>query len=936
MVRTGSVVNVADAYNDTRFDPIMDMRTGYKTKQMLCAPVFSDTGTVSAVLQLINTNDNRTFTESDETLLSYLAEEITKLVRADQHQRTNSPLTFVTEIKDPVRFKICSVIFPQSHNHLKCAVQVFHGDVQFGKTKTTPLFQSTPFSNPVASVEKIVSDSTENMISVRYCAFDFWVDFGDLDLKYSDLPFSARIILNFVSKNNHQVGWTAFTLFDFDQMLKTGRFVLKLVAGECGSPIGSVPPEVNKEKVIDPKNVVSDSAVVIELQGFENNVFYRCCESRRGDIPIHFDESVPILDEVNDEESLETFKMQLEPRVREHFEKLLSDPITKMHSDDKQILWNLRKALRFHPSVLPKFLLAVDWFDPEAVAEAYKLLYTWEIPSHIEALQLLDGRHPDPKVRSYAVRILGGLTDEELSDFMLQLTQLLMFEPHHDNSLSRFLLRRAIASPSTVGQRLFWMLRADFNISKGAGSERSEIILNVLMSKLGRGRISIGYQIVFTQQLENVAAKVSQLPSREEKIQLMREMLADIELPATFQLPISSQESFKGILLSKCDVLETDHHGSVVLQLAFQYADSAKRRIPYFVKFTHGRDIKQNQLSLQLIAVMGRIWTQAGLDLSMTHYACMSTSTTAGIIEHVENSSSLTTIEKFFSVCELSDKENDEILERWLLLRNLDHLGSRKVDRLMLDRDGNMRPIRRNALSGPSSLTLQKRSGEISTDFAEEDCLVYKNLEECRVVEKRAGNAYLVELSKGDIVEASGTELSFLEDSRAQTRYAPAYGGIDIARERFMRSCAAYTVALYVLGISDRPKTDMMLKDSGELFHVNFETFGIPKSVFGVGRGPSSVIFPPSFVHILGGVGSPLFNQFLDLSVQAFLILRQNSNLMISMFSLMVGAGFSELIEIEDIGYLRENLMLRMTEEAAVEKFRDLIQSKVVEKGIFF
>jgi hypothetical protein len=67
-------------------------------------------------------------------------------------------------------------------------------------------------------------------------------------------------------------------------------------------------------------------------------------------------------------------------------------------ASDRNTIWRLRYALRNQPSVLRLFLMSTDWFNPLAVAEAYRLLYLWAQPTPLQALQLLDHRFPDPKV----------------------------------------------------------------------------------------------------------------------------------------------------------------------------------------------------------------------------------------------------------------------------------------------------------------------------------------------------------------------------------------------------------------------------------------------------------------------------------------------------------------------------------------------------------
>lgn len=62
------------------------------------------------------------------------------------------------------------------------------------------------------------------------------------------------------------------------------------------------------------------------------------------------------------------------------------------------------------------------------VQELYDLLDLWDPPRPEQAMQLLDRRFNDPKIRAYAVHCLEELKDEELSLYMLQLCQQLKFE----------------------------------------------------------------------------------------------------------------------------------------------------------------------------------------------------------------------------------------------------------------------------------------------------------------------------------------------------------------------------------------------------------------------------------------------------------------------------------------------------------------------------
>jgi len=73
--RTGEIVNIADAYQDPRFHPALDWRTGYRTRSMLCAPIFGNDGQRVGVVQLLNKRRGN-FTAADERRVKGLASQM--------------------------------------------------------------------------------------------------------------------------------------------------------------------------------------------------------------------------------------------------------------------------------------------------------------------------------------------------------------------------------------------------------------------------------------------------------------------------------------------------------------------------------------------------------------------------------------------------------------------------------------------------------------------------------------------------------------------------------------------------------------------------------------------------------------------------------------------------------------------------------------------
>ena len=63
---TAETLNIADAYASPYFSPEMDHTTGYKTRSILCMPIYDRFKKVFAVAQLLNKKDGKPFTSADE------------------------------------------------------------------------------------------------------------------------------------------------------------------------------------------------------------------------------------------------------------------------------------------------------------------------------------------------------------------------------------------------------------------------------------------------------------------------------------------------------------------------------------------------------------------------------------------------------------------------------------------------------------------------------------------------------------------------------------------------------------------------------------------------------------------------------------------------------------------------------------------------------
>jgi sigma-B regulation protein RsbU (phosphoserine phosphatase) len=72
VAKTGEVIRIDDAYQDARFDPSTDKRSGYRTRSILCAPIKNRKGAVVGVFQLLNRRGGA-FDDADVEVLSALS-----------------------------------------------------------------------------------------------------------------------------------------------------------------------------------------------------------------------------------------------------------------------------------------------------------------------------------------------------------------------------------------------------------------------------------------------------------------------------------------------------------------------------------------------------------------------------------------------------------------------------------------------------------------------------------------------------------------------------------------------------------------------------------------------------------------------------------------------------------------------------------------------
>lgn len=151
------------------------------------------------------------------------------------------------------------------------------------------------------------------------------------------------------------------------------------------------------------------------------------------------------------------------------------------------------------------------------------------------------------------------------------------------------------------------------------------------------------------------------------------------------------------------------------------------------------------------------------------------------------------------------------------------------------------------------------------------------------------------------------------------------------AVENFTLSCAGYCVATYVLGICDRHNDNIMLKASGHVFHIDFGKFLGDSQMFGnIRRDRAPFVLTPDMVYVINGGEKPTkrFQTFIDLCCRAFNIVRQNSNIFVTLFQLMTASGIPG-VTTDAVNFIQRSLLLGSSEVEATAHFTRLIEESL-------
>jgi len=143
----------------------------------------------------------------------------------------------------------------------------------------------------------------------------------------------------------------------------------------------------------------------------------------------------------------------------------------------------------------------------------------------------------------------------------------------------------------------------------------------------------------------------------------LAEGLAKIRFPDRFQLPLDPRWEVKGLVLDKCRYMDSK---KLPLWLVFENVEPNVQ--PLTVIFKVGDDIRQDILTLQMIRIMDKMWKDAGMDLRLQPYVCVSMGDAIGMLEVVLNAKTIASINK--DAGGTGAVLEDKTLDNWLRQHN--------------------------------------------------------------------------------------------------------------------------------------------------------------------------------------------------------------------------------------------------------------------------
>ncbi|UJR21159.1 hypothetical protein I4U23_024258 [Adineta vaga] len=525
--------------------------------------------------------------------------------------------------------------------------------------------------------------SQENFSQVR---FDQRLSFNDAYLceLQRETLILFEIYASFIDENDSSlvsevfdgismrlIGWCSQTLFDSEHRLITGERYL----GVIDSTIA------NRTGFYSLRNV-SDRDCSILTVSFDNQlVFWPDVQARK-------DMKVKNITEISQEKQEELYQLLdrsvlltnesfVENRKQPQLSANVFDEaayirnLAREYSDDERYeLWSHRHYLIHRPYALPKLLKSRNVWDYPSLIDMYGLvneIIHQRTIDEIESFELLLPSFPDMYIRSCAYRsLISQISSYDLIFYLPQLLQIIKFDYDYSSPIIEYLLKQCQQN-YRLAHKFSWYLR-QLVLTENIHCIRYYYIFLALLYVMNDDfRIELQNEYDLCVNLNRIGSeiKTNKFNRGYYLSEQLKELNKDFFQSGQRSCRLPCQFSFKtnNIDSDVCSIFT-----SLTLPMRIVFNSSSLPLEKYQALYKIGDDLRQDQIVLQLLTCMDKIWQANNFDFHLSLFNVVQTQECCGFIEMITDSETLLDIEKPLGT--LKGSFGESALYDWLRKHN--------------------------------------------------------------------------------------------------------------------------------------------------------------------------------------------------------------------------------------------------------------------------